>query len=297
VSRESWGSSAVTQYQPHRVCVGREQGCIVLIAVNIFFFAQSHHNSKNWADQSPISCCLALQQLMTDAIQVADTSEFLAIVDRQTTGGHVWDAARRLKDYILAENALAGCSSVLELGAGTGWLGMSLALQLRGLTRVALTELEDGNACEWLRYNVERNRERLSGISATDALGGVEVAPLDWACVADGGGGLPANLVVEGWDVVIGSDLIYNSTGAALLPRVLRALLTERAGSPPRVLYAHTRYRFEHLDRDFLAECARLGLALNRVWPADGARPHSPPPYTELFPEQYIVIWSVARAR
>jgi hypothetical protein len=245
------------------------------------------------------------------SIEVADTSDFLALVDRQTTGGHVWDAARKLYDFVMSEQALAGCSSLLELGAGTGWLGMSLALGLRGqLSRVVLTELETGNACGWLRHNVDLNRRRLasaSDVKTPDVLGAVEVAPMDWTCLADGAAGLPPDLAGP-WDAVIGSDLIYNEAGAALLPRVLRLLMDNfeashdacGAGATPsahqRVLYAHTRYRFEHLDRDFLAECALLGLVLRRVSPADAQRPPSPPPFSELFPEQYVAIYSVLRA-
>lgn len=231
-------------------------------------------------------------------IEVAGTSDFLSIVSMQTTGGHVWDAARRLLEYIMSEHALAGCSSLLELGAGTGWLGMSLALALPGLTRVALTEMELGNACAWLGHNVERNRHRLAGAGA-DQLVCVEVSPFDWACAAHG---LPPGLDRR-WDAVIGSDLIYNAAGAAMLPMVLRAAVTAGGAAggaagqlPPRILYAHTRYRFEHLDRDFFSQCTTLGLALRRVWPSEAARPPSPPPFTELFPEQYVAIFSVTLA-
>mmetsp|Transcript_360 Transcript_360/g.1165 ORF Transcript_360/g.1165 Transcript_360/m.1165 type:complete len:261 (-) Transcript_360:233-1015(-) len=244
-------------------------------------------------------------------VQVAGTSEFLSIVDRQTTGGHVWEAARALLHYIEQTKALHGCTSLLELGAGTGWLGMSLALQLRQqLERVALTEMEEGNACEWLRHNVELNRQRLAAVPTDGAhgeasndglevMGNVEVAPLDWCCVeADE---RPALMDCR-WDAIIGSDLIYNEAGATMLPRVMRVLIDaacrttgarDLPPSPPCVLYAHTRYRFEHLDRDFFEECAKTGLVLSRVWPAEDERPPSPPPFTELFPDQYVAIYKV----
>jgi len=46
---------------------------------------------------------------------------------------------------------------VLELGAGTGYLGMHLARDLSP-SRIVLTEMEQGNALGWLTRNVEANR-------------------------------------------------------------------------------------------------------------------------------------------
>ena len=46
---------------------------------------------------------------------------------------------------------------MLELGAGTGYLGMHLARDLSP-SRIVLTEMEQGNALGWLTRNVEANR-------------------------------------------------------------------------------------------------------------------------------------------
>jgi len=52
-----------------------------------------------------------------------------------TTGGHVWKAAHRLADYLEASADAIGLSrrgvNVLELGSGTGWMGMVLAHNLK----------------------------------------------------------------------------------------------------------------------------------------------------------------------
>ena len=53
---------------------------------------------------------------------VAPSSDFTDIVTTQTTGGKIWDAARKLLDYLVADG-LGDVRSVLELGAGCGWLG------------------------------------------------------------------------------------------------------------------------------------------------------------------------------
>lgn len=52
-----------------------------------------------------------------------------------TTGGRIWDAARRLASYLEAMSGPLGLQRpglrVLELGAGLGWLGMTLARNIR----------------------------------------------------------------------------------------------------------------------------------------------------------------------
>jgi hypothetical protein len=103
-------------------------------------------------------------------------NDFLTIADMQTTGGHVWEAARVLFDFLTTEDRAPLLSgSILELGSGTGWLGMALACHAGPrLQRVVMSEMLQGNAFEWLKHNVERNRA--SGL----LLGAVELAPLDW---------------------------------------------------------------------------------------------------------------------
>ena len=162
---------------------------------------------------------------------VAPSSDFTEIVSTQTTGGEVWDAARKLLDYLVADG-LAGAISVLELGAGCGWLGMSLAQALPHLELVVLTELVDGGALDWLDHNLEINR------NAGSCAPSVRMKALDWNCFVDGTLDVDASahrgfLAGRGYwaspkwrdrpfDVVIGSDLVYDHAGAAALVRVLQ---------------------------------------------------------------------------
>ena len=56
--------------------------------------------------------------------------DYAASVTKQTTGGHVWDAARVLLEYVESQSASAppfASRRVVELGAGTGFLSMTLA--------------------------------------------------------------------------------------------------------------------------------------------------------------------------
>ena len=82
-----------------------------------------------------------------------------------TTGGVVWKAAHRLIDYLEATADTTGLSrqgvKVLELGSGTGWMGMVLAQNLRGAEAVCMTEMEAGGALTWLKRNVDKNGAEL----------------------------------------------------------------------------------------------------------------------------------------
>ena len=207
-------------------------------------------------------------------VLVSDSAEYLSFATEQTTGGHVWDAARHLLRYFEAHpELLAGKPTVLELGSGTGFLGMSLAARF-DMERMVLTEMVQGGALKWLDHNVAINRQAGQPLSA------VQTAALDWSWVSSGPAGADAsesdvadqqaftNMFATRWDYVIGSDLVYNEIGVQMLPLVIAAL----AKGHTRVLYAHTLNRFEFFDRDFFEALASAGLECTEVWPADGAQ-------------------------
>ena len=254
-----------------------------------------------------------------------------AVVDvgLTTTGGHVWEAARRLAEYLersggphaqlddagrpppLRPDGASGPHRplrVLELGAGCGWLGLTVARNCAHVAEVCVTEREAGGGVAHLRRNLEHNVARLG----PEAFARVSVAALDWADYAEDGdaaadhrvealaegqvrgglffGGGPS--MAPPWDVVIGSDLVFNEACVALLPRVLRAALRAGAGY---ALYAHTRYRFEILDRDFLAALARAGLRWVEVDRPAG-RPESPPAFSSVFEDEFVVLYKISLA-
>eukprot|EP01062_Namystynia_karyoxenos_P039490 TRINITY_DN28689_c0_g1_i2.p1 TRINITY_DN28689_c0_g1~~TRINITY_DN28689_c0_g1_i2.p1 ORF type:complete len:243 (+),score=65.60 TRINITY_DN28689_c0_g1_i2:82-810(+) len=208
-------------------------------------------------------------------IRDVDDSEWAAL---STTGGCVWRAARYLADF-LDEMArplqlFPEGATVLELGSGAGWLGLTVGRNAPGC-RVVLTEQAAGGALDWLRHNIEKGRQQ--GLP----LDGVEAAECDWTQA--GAPGQPAQgLLAQHWDVVLGSDLVYDEAGVEMLPRVLRAVI----GPATRCFYAHTRHRLEHLDMRFLTRVEREGLAVREVWaPSAPSPPPSPEPLAELFPE------------
>jgi len=244
-------------------------------------------------------------------------SDVEAVVDvgLTTTGGHVWAAARRLASflersggpYLCLDDSGAGSHDgrplkLLELGAGCGWLGLTVARNCppSQVGEVCLTEREAGGGVAHLQRNVDHNVSRL-GPGAFQAR--VTVASLDWAAygenggpqsvedhrVAPGGESQQTEGIHRGWDVVLGSDLVFNEACVYLLPRVLRATL--RAGAR-YALYAHTRYRFEILDRDFLKELEAAGLRCVEV-DRDPTRPASPPAFTSVFEDEFVVLYKI----
>lgn len=237
-----------------------------------------------------------------------------------TTGGHTWPAARHLLrylEYCYATDTHAMRSTqplrVLELGAGCGWLGIVLASNIP-TARVCVTEQEAGGALDWLQHNVRR--AGLANIwtapcdwtQALDAVGANSTTAVDARCSTDNSGTYTssgnqhsdhrpaANVLTEPWDLVIGSDLVYNQAGTQWLPLVFAALL-KRA---PCALYCHTKHRYDLLDMEFFEALEGCGVAWREVWdPAWDPPPASPPLCFpgELFGEQRIAVFALTLAR
>lgn len=217
-----------------------------------------------------------------------------------TTGGSTWDAAFRLADFLELEwENLRGdkATNVLELGAGTGWLGMTLARNVESST-VCLTEQADGGAMDWLQQNLAEN------VAAQLPLRSVRTEELDWnAWEADHSKVDLPHPRAGNWDLLIGSDLIYSEVGVRYLPRVLKSFADECPGIT--MLYCHTLHRFDDFDLEFCRAVQSQGLTY-RVIAAEGAsRPEdagddldpladdSAGFLEELFPAKRIVIFQI----
>lgn len=117
-------------------------------------------------------------------------------------GGRLWDGALVLLEY-LSETRQPGYR-YLELGSGTGLVGLSCALWG---AKVYLSDLPDVTAL--LHFNVHLNRAR--GLCPLD----VEVLPHEW------GTELPA---LETLDVVVMADVVYDVEASRQLMLTLLAL-------------------------------------------------------------------------
>lgn len=156
-----------------------------------------------------------------DGHRVLETPETGCIVVRVTsfmggdveTGSVLWSAGCALFGLV-AVGALDGLLSghVLELGAGTGIVGLGVARRGMEVNRVTLTDGQPavvGN----LQHNVD----------ATASLGALAV-PLE-ARFLEWGSPELHKLSSEGVDVIIGSDLVYDPGCLPALASVLRLLL------------------------------------------------------------------------
>jgi predicted nicotinamide N-methyase len=188
----------------------------------------------------------------------------------ETTGGHVWPAARHLAEFLEHEIDKLGLGtpglSFIELGAGCGWLGVTLVRNVESIRSMWLTEQEYGGGVSWLTHNVTLNKS-LPGLHK------IHVRPLDWdayihscnskpssahqgASTVAGDRAPPASGASSGfavmmgkldpetgrpWDLILGSDLIYTEKGCEALPRVMAALATPGV---TQILYCHTKHRY-----------------------------------------------------
>ena len=204
-----------------------------------------------------------------------------------TTGGTLWEAGFVLADFLEATGAVAAAArcantrgseaKLLELGSGCGWLGICVAANHPDVD-VHLTDQEEEGQLAWTEHNVELSGVRESCGARCTTL------PLDWVT---GNPDVEANC----YDLIFGSDLVYNEAGVELLPLLLKRLLV---GSKTRFLYAHTRYRYEDADMTFYQNIAAQGLLIRECY-ADGteAPPTSPLPMTQVFPEKRIAIFEI----
>lgn len=258
-----------------------------------------------------------------------------------TTGGKTWGAARRLADFLESDwpnivrllelkgsggpagdvSERGSACRVLELGAGTGWLGMTFARNVAPdwpAASVCLTEQASGGAMEWLEDNLASSR------AAGLPLGAVWPASLDWRLWAEASerpsqlvsgsapglddgdaAGTESSLDPGGleWDVVLGSDLIYDMEGVRLLPRVFAHFLRTRPSAV--ALYAHTLHRYDDFDLQFFEEIREQGLSYHAV-AAEGAETSEEAGadadplassgegfLEELFPEKRVVVFQI----
>lgn len=136
--------------------------------------------------------------------------------NRDMTGTRVWPTARavvtRLNGDLDELRRKKPSLRILELGAGCGLLGMTLAATG---DEVLLTDYA-GNI-EWLRANVKLNATVLGSRATT--------AELNWGDTQDMST-IETEVGDEGFDAIVGSDVIYDATCHHALTETMRRFAT-----------------------------------------------------------------------
>ena len=195
-----------------------------------------------------------------DFSRVCVECDFDTLNSLATTGHKVWPAARKLASFLEKKGSEYGCMNkintdntsifrrvrILELGSGTGWLGLTIADNIQNLEEIRLTEQEAGMG--FLQRNIEYHLVNRR-IKNSDR---VTTSTFEWSKGAEA-------LVDEAWswDLIIGSDLVYNEEGCNDLPLIWKEFLTAASKNSdqsvfpndlPLILYCHTKRRYEDLD-------------------------------------------------
>lgn len=132
--------------------------------------------------------------------------------DSTQTAGDVWSAFPILCDYLCANTGTLGLGSALELGCGaSGACAITLAAIVPN-QNIVLSDIDSG-ALECARENAVRN-----GVSAER----VSTLRLDWEDESYSGNRITS---LDGFDLVLGSDVVYVSKLAGPLARVIRRAL------------------------------------------------------------------------
>ncbi|KAF2722521.1 hypothetical protein K431DRAFT_266542 [Polychaeton citri CBS 116435] len=137
-----------------------------------------------------------------------------------TTGFRTWEASLHLATYLLSSremrNAIAA-KSILELGAGTGFLSI-LSAKILGAKHVTATDGDEG-VVEALKENLF-----LNGLDESEA---VNVSVLRWGYSLKGSW-VQDDCVMWPYDVVIGADITYDKPSISALVGTLRMLFDMR---------------------------------------------------------------------
>lgn len=115
------------------------------------------------------------------------------------TGLTIWDGSIVLAKYLEANPAIVVNKAVLEVGSGTGIVG--IVAGLIGANRSVLTDLQ--YTLKNLQHNVDKNKPH------SEESYNVEVMELDWFNAATYPTTRDDNGVEKNWDVVLGADVVW----------------------------------------------------------------------------------------
>ncbi|KAI2631636.1 S-adenosyl-L-methionine-dependent methyltransferase [Xylaria nigripes] len=172
----------------------------------------------------------------------------------RTTGHRTWEAALHLGSYFLTQpgRALIKGKSVLELGAGTGFLAILCAKHL-GAQHVTTTD-GDEIVVDHLKGNLVLN--------GLDGDGDLVLARKLWWGEELSGTWVEQDCAARPYDVVIGADITYDTVAIAALVQTLRNLFQLR---PNLLVIIAGVVRTAETFLSFQEECARSAFAVEEI--------------------------------
>ncbi|XP_052196520.1 LOW QUALITY PROTEIN: uncharacterized protein LOC127803921 [Diospyros lotus] len=158
-----------------------------------------------------IDSAILIRQLQSEGLSFQlwpAATTFLALLDRHRSDPN----ASPLAPTLSSAAPTSGRLRILELGSGTGLVGIAAAIILGAV--VTVTDLP--HVLPNLRFNVESNSKVLA-----EHGGRVDVAPLRWGETED------MEALGRGYDVIVASDVVYHDHLYEPLLRTLKFLMLE----------------------------------------------------------------------
>ena len=127
------------------------------------------------------------------------------LVTKGSTSHRIWEAGFALVDFFLDNREILSGKKVIELGSGSGFVGISLSI-LDDVQSLTLTDLS--SSCDIIRSNIEKNK--------------IKEGKKIWCTNLDWSDGYRQRSKGDD-DIIIGSDLIYDPEISSHLAAVLKA--------------------------------------------------------------------------
>ncbi|KAJ7492140.1 hypothetical protein FB451DRAFT_518234 [Mycena latifolia] len=199
------------------------------------------------------------------AYQTTTLLESRTIVEGGTTGLRTWLASLVLAQHLVRHPALVHCQRILELGAGSGFLGSVVAaLQLLGPAPPGTLWMSDINdaVLSRCRDNV------LLPCNSSSAHPDARCCFLDWSAALDADGIAPLTSLLNDEidpDLILGADIVFDPDLIPALVAVLRLSLQARATTRPRCALVALTVRNPTTMQKFVDAVHSSSLALEIV--------------------------------
>ncbi|RDL38974.1 Uncharacterized protein BP5553_03314 [Venustampulla echinocandica] len=167
-----------------------------------------------------------------------------------TTGLRTWDAALHLGNYLCNTKGLVEGKSILELGAGTGWLSILCAKHLHASYVLATDGSED--VVESLETNIYLNGLRETAISARDLKWGQALVGAEQAEWNRG----------RKIDLVLGADLAYYESG---IPALVATIMDLSELFPDVKIIISAIVRNPKTFESFVEKCRNNGYIIEEL--------------------------------